>query len=178
MGGTPAERFARVEARIAELAACDPRMPVAPLVRTRLMLHTLRAFDSRLDAYFAAQGLSTAGWMTLMMLRYAPEGELNPSWLSESLNQTRTAMTRLADELVERQWVSRRPATDDRRRIALTLTARGRALIERLQPRVWQTYGDLLGGLDEAEQQQFDRLLRKLLAHLSALPPTPPEPRR
>ena len=171
--GTPAERFARVEARIAELAACDPRMPAATLVRTRLMLHTLRTFESGLDAFFASQDLSTAGWMTLMMLRYAPEGELNPSWLSESLNQTRTATTRLADDLVERRLVSRRPATDDRRRIALALTARGLALTERLQMRVWQAYADLLGGLDETEQRQFDTLLRKLLAHLSARPPEP-----
>lgn len=160
--------FARFEASIDRVHRLHPEMPRDAVVRVRLLYHTLRTLFDQLETFFAEQGVSTAAWGVLMMTYAMPEGRVNPSSLSESLGQSRTHMTRVADELVAKGYMARATGADDRRRIDLQLTAEGRRFITRVLPRAWREYKRCLGVFDAAEAQTFERLLRKLLGHLTS----------
>jgi len=162
--------FARFEAGIDRVHRLHPEMPRDAVVRVRLLYHTLRILFDQLEAFFAEQGVSTAAWGVLMMTYAMPESRVNPSSLSESLGQSRTHMTRVADELVAKGYMARATGADDRRRIDLQLTTEGRRFIARVLPRAWQEYIRCLGVFDTAEAQTLERLLRKLLTHLTSGP--------
>jgi MarR family transcriptional repressor of emrRAB len=160
--------FGRFETGVARVQALHPAMPRDPVVRVRLLYHTLRLLSDRLDAFFAEQGVSTVGWGVLMMTYALPE-QVNPSSLSEALGQSRTHMTRATDELVAKGWLQRTVAEDDRRRIDLRITAEGRKFIARVLPQAWAEYARCLDVFSETEARTLERLLRKLLGHLTSL---------
>jgi DNA-binding MarR family transcriptional regulator len=73
--------------------------------------------------------------------------------------------SRLVDRLVEGGYVKRRGATDDRRRIELSLTAKGRKLlvrIEAVREDVFRLARELIG---DREVEPMLELLRDLLQH-------------
>ena len=160
--------FAAYEARIDAIRATHPRMPRTTVVRLRLLHNVQRLLADELEHFFSAQGVSASGWSALMMIYSAPEMRANPSLLSADLVQSRTHMTRIADELVSKGLVRREPNSTDRRRVDLVLTRSGRAFIERLLPGAWAHYGELLDVFDAPEARALERLMRKLHGHLSA----------
>lgn len=144
-----------------------PAMPREAVMRMRLLMHTLRALEGRLEALFAADDLTMSSWTVLMMLTASPTGELSPSHLSSVVVQSRTNMTRVADDLVKRGLVARRPSSQDRRRVALSLTTRGTRLVERLLPHTWSEYEHLLAPLGAIGQEALDSTLRALLQRIA-----------
>ena len=98
---------------------------------------------------------------------YGNEGNrLNPRDLSDALVSSRTHVTRLADEMVSAGWVDRQTSTEDRRRVELTLTTAGLALVERVLPVIWTLVDEQWSDFSASEVVEFDRLLRKLLSCL------------
>jgi MarR family transcriptional repressor of emrRAB len=160
--------LARFESGIARVHALHPDMPRDAVVRVRLLYHTLRILSEGLETFFSSQGISSVGWSVLMMTYASPGQRVNPSTLSDSLGQSRTHMTRATDELVAKGYLARTVAADDRRRIDLQLTPQGRRFIGQVLPRAWAQYSSCLEVFSDAEARTFERLLRKLLAHLNA----------
>jgi DNA-binding MarR family transcriptional regulator len=69
-------------------------------------------------------GLTVGGWRTLSLIgRYEP---IHPSSIAERTSVDADNVTRAVDRLVSKGMVARKVDNADRRRIALTLTARGR----------------------------------------------------
>lgn len=165
------EVLAAFERGIEAIGATHPDMPRQTVLRVRLLHHALRTLANDLEAFFAARGVSASGWAMLMMLHSASGAQVNPSLLSASLVQSRTHMTRVADELVEKGWVSREANPLDRRRIDLAVTREGRRFIEKTLPAAWRHYEALLAPLSRAEGEQLERIMRKLLAHLESEAP-------
>jgi len=169
--------FARFERGVDAIQGRHPEMPRATVVRIRLVYHVLRQLVDHLDRFFDGQGISASAWGMLMMLYSTPKGRVNPSTLSDSLVQSRTHMTRVADELVTKGLVERVASVSDRRRIELSLTREGRSFIQRVMPVAWQEYGECLEPLTRPEAEAFERSLRKLSARLenpdSGKPPPP-----
>jgi MarR family transcriptional repressor of emrRAB len=161
--------LSRFERGIDAIQARHPEMPRARVVRIRLVYHVLRQLVDHLEHFFGEQGISASAWGMLMMLYSTPEGRVNPSTLSDSLVQSRTHMTRVADELVAKGLVERVPSASDRRRIELSLTREGRRFIQRVMPLAWQDYGACLEILTPSEADVFERLLRKLSSHLEQI---------
>jgi hypothetical protein len=64
--------------------------------------------------------------------------------------------------MVKRGLVSRQRSETDRRVVALSLTARGRALVEQLAPRVMDLWNALLSGFSHAEIDTLIALLTRL----------------
>jgi MarR family transcriptional repressor of emrRAB len=79
---------------------------------------------------------------------------------------SRTNITRLSDKLVKKGWVERNTSGEDRRRVVLSLTRKGRELVETVLPHQWHDYRELWSDFGPDELEQFERLLRKLLVRL------------
>jgi MarR family transcriptional repressor of emrRAB len=68
--------------------------------------------------------------------------------------------------LVGSGWVSRKPSSEDRRRVELSLTQDGRTLVLKVLPVIWKLIERQWADFSPAEVAEFDRLLRKMLAGL------------
>ena len=98
--------------------------------------------SERLGSLLAPHGLSALGYITMMALYSRPENLANPSELSEATGETRGNMTRICDELVDKGWMRRVPNVEDRRRVDLSLTDSGMALLNTLAPQLRQSADD------------------------------------
>lgn len=144
-------------------------MPEDKVILNRLLFFAVRELDDRYNDFLAAYGLNSTSVLALAMIYSSEDGTLNPSDLSDALSSSRTNVTRLSDDLTEAGWVDRRASKEDRRRVELSLTEAGKALLETALPGIWEHITRQWSGLTPAELKEFDRLLRKLLASMDKL---------
>jgi DNA-binding MarR family transcriptional regulator len=135
-------------------------------------LHLLRAGDRAFQmsaAHFAKNRISPGGFMVLMLLLNRPHCEggafrSTPAELAELAGVTRATMTGLVDTLEREKLVKRQPDIEDRRMMAVHVTARGRKLLGGILPGHFQRMAALMRPLTQAERKTLVRLLQKLIA--------------
>ena len=164
-----ARDFSRFERGMERIAQLHPEVSREAVTLIRLSYHVFLSLDDRLEQHFARHRLSTSSWIVLMMMYCAPDRRVNPSQLSAAVIQSRTHMTRVADDLVAKRLIRRAASATDRRRVELTLTATGVKLIEKLLPMTWREYESALSVFSKEEQKQLQTLLRRWLAHLDTV---------
>jgi MarR family transcriptional regulator, organic hydroperoxide resistance regulator len=105
---------------------------VDPLFELGLLIKAgQRDFERRANDAMRPLGLTGAQADAITVIGQA--GPLSLKELGELLIAEAGHPSRLVDRLVDAELVERRPAEDDRRRIVLSLTARGRRLEKRIQ---------------------------------------------
>jgi DNA-binding MarR family transcriptional regulator len=124
------------------------------------------AVESNLRHQF---GLSMGRFSLVTILHRYSESELTPSDLAQRAGVTRATVTGLLDGLEEDGLVERKAHSTDRRRVALQLTAAGKAFIARLIPAYAPRLSAVASGLSEKERRQFLRLLDKIELGLETL---------
>lgn len=160
--------FSHFERCIDTVRTQHPDMPRQSVVLMRLAHHVFRALNERLDRFFATHKLSTSSWAVLMMIYSRPKRAITPSEVSTAVVQSRTHMTRVADDLVASGLIERVHDEVDRRRVVLRLTAHGVGLIEQLLPLAWAEYQATLAVFSTNEKTQLETLLRRWLGHLES----------
>lgn len=158
--------FTYFELGIARISGQLPGMPQDRVVLNRLFFCVFKDLDDIYNQHLSEFGLNSSTFLALAMILSSADNRLNPCHLSDALIASRTNVTRLADELVNAGWVSRKPSTQDRRRVELSLTPGGRKLILRVLPVIWQRIEQQWSDFSPAEVTEFDRLLRKMLESL------------
>lgn len=118
------ESFHCFEHAVDAIAAKHPGTPRQEVILTRLYYHVLPRLSAPLLAALKPYGLNEASWMSLLALYAQPDFTLNPCKLSETLDFSRTNVTRVADELEKRLgdtpaqrrgWPQNRPLPDRNR---------------------------------------------------------------
>ena len=160
--------FSHFERCIDTVRAQHPDMPHQSVVLMRLAHHVFRTLHERFDRFFAAHDLSTSAWAVLMMIYSTPERAITPSEASMAVVQSRTHMTRVADDLVAAGLIERVHDEIDRRRVVLQLTASGADLVKRLLPETWTEYRAALAIFSADEATALETLLRRWLGHLES----------
>lgn len=141
-------------------------MPIENVMLTRMFFYAFKALEDSANLFLAEYGLNNTHYIALMLI-YASEGNmLNPCKLSESLLSSRANITRLMDELVENGWVERQGSMEDRRRVELSLTSAGVALIEKILPRNWERINNIWADFSAEEIDLTGNMLRKLLSRI------------
>lgn len=171
-----ARTFSHYERCIDTMRTRHPDMPRQSVVLMRLGYHLFRTTNERLDAFFATHGLSASAWAVLIKIYSSPDQAVTPSEISTAVVQSRTHMTRVADELVADGLIERSHDQVDRRRVVLRLTPHGVNRIQQLIPLVWAEYETMLAVFSADEAAQLEGLLRRWLTHLE-LHPLPAEPK-
>jgi DNA-binding MarR family transcriptional regulator len=122
-------------------------------------LHVRDLFDQRLEG----TGIAAPHYGTLATIaRSAP---ISQQKVAEQLGFTGTAVLQVVDRLEADGLVERHRDPADRRAYALELTAKGRAVLDRVRTAVAETnaqLAELLGGADQ--ERELHKLLAKLLA--------------
>jgi MarR family transcriptional regulator, negative regulator of the multidrug operon emrRAB len=146
--------------------ARHPEMPRGAVMLARLGYHVFRLMNDRLETFFGRHGLTSSAWTALIIIYASPGRAVSPSQMSASLAQSRTHMTRVGDELVDKGLAQRVPDAADRRRVQLALSVRGERLVRKLLPLAWREYEGMLSGFSKRDAATLERLLRRWITHL------------
>ena len=105
-------------------------------------------------------GCSLPQFRTLAFLSRVKNSSL--SAVAEHLGHSLPAMSRLINGLVDNKLVERQTVSTNRRQVALTLTARGRATLEKARSEIRLRLADALKNLPTAEQKTVQRAMHVL----------------
>jgi len=104
-----------------------------------------------------AASLSLPQFRTLAFLDRADQASLSAA--AEHLGVSLPAMSRLINGLVNRRLVERQTVVTNRRQIALTLTAQGRAALEKMRTEVRLRLAEVVENLPAAGQKALHRAM-------------------
>ncbi|MFG3257059.1 MarR family winged helix-turn-helix transcriptional regulator [Streptomyces sp. NPDC048172] len=104
-------------------------------------------------------------WHYAVLASLQDHGPGSQATLSGRTGIYRSDMVGVLNELSARRLVERAPDPADRRRNVITISARGRRHLHRLDKVLDDLHDELLEPLDPAEREQFVRLLTRLLDH-------------
>ncbi|MEG3633498.1 MarR family winged helix-turn-helix transcriptional regulator [Micromonospora palythoicola] len=123
-----------------------------------LLTRAERLLSRRVGGVLAAESLTIEAWRVLCLLA---DGLGHPmSEVAAEASLPPGTLTKLVDQLVDRNLVFRRVDPIDRRRIRAYLTVRGRREHERLSARIRDELAELPGDADLAAR--LDELIRHL----------------
>jgi DNA-binding MarR family transcriptional regulator len=125
-----------------------------------------RKFHRELKTY----GLSVLEWRVLATLEGSEGCSLGE--VAEAVLFKQPTVTKMIDRMERNGWLKRRPGTDDRRRVRIVLTARGRATVRTLLAKAKAHEAACLASYAPAEIENLKRILRDLLRR-SAGPQSP-----
>lgn len=117
-----------------------------------------------LEPNLARQGLTFLQFAILMSLR--DNIAINAKDICITLRHDSGALTRVIDQLETRGLVERRRSAEDRRSIALHLTAQGHAALQSVLPLVVGAVNEAVQDFSRAEMDELLRLLNKLILGL------------
>jgi DNA-binding MarR family transcriptional regulator len=145
-----------------------PDLDAAPLGVVGRVIVLARHLETSVEKALKTHGLTLGQFDILATLRrHEPKGGLNPTQLCENVALTSGGMTSRLDRLEESGWIARHADPDDRRGVMVSLTAKGRKLIDAATATRFEEASDSLPKLRETELRQLEELLRKWLAAYS-----------
>jgi DNA-binding MarR family transcriptional regulator len=161
----------QIDALVGQWAAQLPELDLDTMARVARVTEVARAIEARIAAFAAAAGVDVAEGDVLFALRRsgAPY-RLSPSAISAALLVSSGTLTSRLDRLERKGLIRRVPHPSDRRSTEVELTAAAVALVDAAIRRHVANEQQMLSALSPREQQQLDRLMRKLLAHLAEPP--------
>jgi len=144
-----------------------PDLDASPIGVIGRVSRLSREIERRLEPVYAASGLEPGWYDVLATLRRAgPPYQLRPTDFAASLMLTTSGTTKRLDRLEAAGHIIREPDPHDRRGVLITLTPRGRSLIDKASSPHLANERRILSGLTRQEQRQLAGLLRKLLLTL------------
>jgi MarR family transcriptional regulator, negative regulator of the multidrug operon emrRAB len=141
-----------------------PDLPLTEVLLCRLVVHAGREMAAGLEQKIRPFGLSEPEFRVLTTLFSQPDGVAHPSDLCSRASQSPANMSRISDELVRRDLITRVLSLHDRRRMVLRITEQGEELVRQLFPTMFQSLRAMMSEFPEAEQRQMIALLKRLCA--------------
>jgi len=140
-----------------------PDLDPAPIGVIGRISRLAREIELRLEAVYREHGLEP-GWHDVLatLRRSGPPFRLRPTDLTTALMLTSSGTTKRLDRLERAGLVERTADPHDRRAVAISLTAQGRALIDRVTEAHLANERDILAALSGTDQQRLADLLRNL----------------
>ncbi len=146
-----------------------PDLDVEPLHVLSRVSRLARHLDIARRSAFTAHGLESWEFDVLSALRRAgPPFQLTPGALLRATLVTSGTMTNRIDRLAESGLVFREPDPRDRRGVLVTLSARGREVVDAALTDLLDREQALLAGLPASQRPVLADLLRTLLAPFDA----------
>jgi len=148
---------------IAQWRAEKPHLDVSPMAVVGRLSRAAAAVDARLAATFARHGLDSSAFDALAtLLRSGRPYSLSPAALARDAMISTSAVAQRLNKLEQRGLVTRTANPDDGRGTLVTLTERGKAVIDAALPDHLATERAVTSALTAAEQAELARLLQRL----------------
>lgn len=137
-----------------------------------MLLYLLKQVElvarSRLDGIVRPLGLTALQYTALSVLER--QGDVTSAQLARNSFVTAQSMADMIAILEGRGLITRHRDQADRRRLVVSLTAEGRALLDRCRPQVAALESAMLAGLAPGEVENLRRGLRACHGNLSGSP--------
>jgi DNA-binding MarR family transcriptional regulator len=143
-----------------------PDLDPAPLEVVGRVLVLAQHLERSVNEALAAHGLTLGQFDILATLRRHPDGRLTPTQLMRSVALSSGGMTNRLDRLEEAGLVRREADPTDRRGVVVTLTARGRELIDVATATRFAEAKESMPPLGRGEVRQLAGLLRTWIESL------------
>ena len=167
--GAAAEPRDEVDDLIAAWRQQRPDLDVAPLQVLSRVSRLARHLDIARRGAFAAHGLESWEFDVLSALRRAgPPFQLTPGALLRATLVTSGTMTDRIDRLAAADLVYREPDPSDRRGVLVTLSERGRSVVDAALTDLLDRERALLAALSDDQRSVLADLLRTLLVPFDA----------
>lgn len=146
-----------------------PGTPVQGIGVVTRIWRLAKLFGEDRRRVLASAGADPATLDLLSVLRRAgPPYRLTTREITERTRVTAGAISQRITRAERAGWVERAPTGDGSRRVSVTLTASGHALVERLVDQVLGREADLISGLAPEQRAALTELLRVLSNDLEA----------
>ncbi|HET6912998.1 MAG TPA: MarR family transcriptional regulator [Rhodanobacteraceae bacterium] len=159
-----------IETGVSQVSEQMPTLPQQDVMLVRLLHLAAEGLTARFLDVLRPHGLNESDFRVLMQLYSCPSGSAYPSELCAFVVQTPTNMTRIADALVRRKLVTRKPGEHDRRRIELRITLAGRRFVGVLLPKLFPLLRTSFSGLDDREKRTLQGLLQRVIVSVDETP--------
>ncbi len=143
----------------------DPSALKAAISLLRTGSDLLAAFET----FLGKHGLSQGRFLILIVMNREPDEEINPSTLAEKIGVKRATMTGLLDGLERDMLIQRMAHFNDRRKVVVRLTDKGRHVLDEMLPDYYSYIGKIMVNLTENERQNLEALLGKVNKGLMTL---------
>jgi DNA-binding MarR family transcriptional regulator len=127
----------------------------------QLFFRLWRASHTRIAAALETVGLTPALFGLLNVLG-ARDGAIQ-SELGSTMGVDPSTMVSLVDQLESAGLAKRRPSPKDRRAREVTITPKGRRVLERTRKMAFDVEDEVLQGLSAAERRELRKLMRRAL---------------
>lgn len=164
--------FDATETRIRHTQARFADFPRDAAVLVRLIKHVYARVHDAANVVLREHGLNDTDYNILMMLYGSADNAVNPSSLGDAAGEKSANITRVCNALCEKGLVGRIADPGDRRKVVLSLTVRGRRLVESLLPAMSALLRNCTDGLGRAELARLEVSLKRLLDNVDAARPT------
>ncbi|WP_186257966.1 MarR family winged helix-turn-helix transcriptional regulator [Burkholderia gladioli] len=149
---------------------------------TEAFPYLLAKVGVRMEQLFSAElrevGLTLPMYRVMAALREQEDQRLID--LAEMVSSELSTLSRLVGKMITMRHVTRKRLSDDGRTVCISLTASGRALVERWIPRAIHYEKLATAGLDSAQLKQLKLLMDHIFANLhsdeATAPRVEPEP--
>src|SRR3954449_952985 len=156
-------------AKITEMATSPSTETEVAEFAGQLFFRLWRASHTRIAVALESLGLTPA-LFGLLNLIGARDGAIQQE-LGTAMGIDPSTMVALIDQLEKAGLAKRRPHATDRRARAVTITPKGRRVLERARQMALQVEDEVLGGLPDADRRELLTLLRRAV---DSAPPQPP----
>ncbi len=140
--------------------------PYEEILLTRLCLMTFSRLAENRNQFFKQHNINESLFMTLAIINSMDEKCIQPCELSRILSASKTHVTRIADDLIERGYLQRLKNPKDGRSQLLGLTQQGSTFLEMILPKQHGQLTKLWSALEPQEQVQLESIMRKLFNSL------------
>ncbi|MGD9914727.1 MAG: MarR family winged helix-turn-helix transcriptional regulator [Rhizobiaceae bacterium] len=138
----------------------DPNIPLNEHL-TYLLAQANREINRRLEAALAQEGVAVEQWRILKIL--SDGNGRSMSDLAEAVLVNHPTLTRIVDRMVSNGVVYRVQDRDDRRKVLMFLSDRGRALCQRLNGLALSQEANIVESYGDKATRELKRLLESLI---------------
>jgi DNA-binding MarR family transcriptional regulator len=150
-------------ARTAELSAADSRRLLAEHAAYVVQL-AAQLREQALDAALAPIGLTSNRLRVLSIIQRMKSSTMGELAFLSGID--RTTLTRTVDQLTAAELVTRGDAPRDRRKVALTLTAKGARLHRSAMPMAAEVNATAFAGISDERLREAIKALRDMIGQL------------
>jgi len=131
--------------------------------------HVSHSFAKKLEN----KGVTVAEWVVLREM-YESKDPVAPSYIADLTGLTRGAISKLVDRLLDKELLTRKESSDDRRYQEIELTREAKKLLPQLASLADENDGEFFSVLSPSERKTLTELLKKT-AELNRLTKIPIE---
>jgi MarR family transcriptional repressor of emrRAB len=157
--------FAPTDKRLQTIHARMAAFPLEPMRLVRMTHHLQKILRDKTNAALKPHDLVEASYMVLYG---TPDETSTASELGEACHEKPANLTRVCDDLEARGLILRGAKPGDRRSVMISLTERGRAVIEQALPAVSGQVAAAYQDFSEAEMRQLSDMFARLLRNLNS----------